>query len=107
MKVLGNHVIHLVTLYSSDVCLLVKPCFEKYNRKHNIWGPGPCITVTSCHRAVEGILSYMKWIHDSNTAGEVMKCATRAAEVIKDVQSYYPAEKEQMDGTFLKCVEHT
>ena len=30
MEVLGNHVIRLVELYSSDVCLPMKPIFEKY-----------------------------------------------------------------------------
>ena len=67
MEVLGNHVIHLVTLYSSGACLLMKPIFEKYNKKHNIRGGGPCIT--GCCRAVEGILLYMQWIHNSNAAG--------------------------------------
>ena len=86
MKVLDNHVIHLATLYSSDVCLLMKLIFEKYKKKHNIRMAGPCIA--GCRRATEGIPSYMKWIHDSNAAGEVMKCGPRAAEVLKNVQTY-------------------
>ena len=56
MEVLGNHVIHLVTLYSSDVSLLTKPILEKYNKKRNIRGDGPCIT--GCYRVVEGIILY-------------------------------------------------
>ena len=94
MEVLGNHVIHLVTLYSSDVCLLTKPIFEKYNKKHNIRGAGPYID--GCRRATEGMLSYMKWIHDSNAAGEVMKCGPRTAEMLQDVQTCYP-HRERID----------
>ena len=95
MEVLSNYVIHLVTLYLSDVCLLMKPICEKYNKKHNIRGAGPC--TTGCHRDVEGVRSYMEWIHDSNAAGEVMKCGPRTAEVLNDVQTYYP-HKEGTDG---------
>ena len=87
--------IHLVPLCLSDVCLLVKSMFEKYNNKHNIREAVLCIT--SCRRAVGGILLYMMWIHNSNAAGEVMKCGPRAAEVLNDFQTYHP-RREGTDG---------
>ena len=88
----------------------MKPIFEKYNKKNNIQGAGPCIT--GCCRAAEGILLYMKWIHDSNATGEVIKCRPRAAEVLQYVQIYYPCREgtdewniPKMCGAYLMAVD--
>ena len=59
IEALGNNVIHLVTLYLTDVSLLTKPMFEKYNKKHNIYGA--CTYLTGCHKTVEGILFTVSW----------------------------------------------
>jgi len=85
---MGNMVILAVSLYTRDVDLFMQGIFQKYNKEKGTNGTSPC--VTGCGEAVEGVLSYSKWIQESNAAGEVLNCTDQAATVLQAVMDRFP-----------------
>ena len=92
-EVMGNMVILAVSLYTRDVDLFMQGIFQKYNKEKGTSGTSPC--VTGCREAVEGVLSYSKWIQESNAAGEVLNCTDQAATILQAVIDRFP----RRDGT--------
>ena len=110
MEIMGDLVIHVISLYTSDVVLRMSHIFDVYKKKNPTNGPAPC--VSGCREAVEWILCYSKWIQDYNPAGEVLACRKRVGEVLQGVQQRYPRREgtegwniPKMRGAYLMGVD--
>ena len=65
----GNLVVHIFSLYTNGVELLLDNIFDKYKKKpssdkRNDYSP----SIHGCRLASEGLLCYMRWIQEPNLA---------------------------------------
>ena len=81
-EVMVNMAIPAVSLYTCDVDYSCRASFGNITRKRIL---GTSLCVTGCCEAVEGVLSYSKWIQESNAAGEVLNCTDQTATVSQAV----------------------
>lgn len=100
---MGNMVILIISLYTRDVELFMQGIFQKYNKQKGTSGKSPC--VTGCREAVEGVLSYSKWIQEANAAGEVLKCRDQAANVLQAVMDRFPRREGTNGWDFPKMID--
>jgi len=108
---MGNMVILAVLLYTRDVDLFMQSIFQKYNKEKGTNGTSPC--VTGCCEAAEGVLSYLKWIQESNATGEVLKCTDHAATVSQAIMDRISCRDgtvkwnfPKMTGEFQMSTDH-
>ena len=91
---LGNLVVLVLSFYASDIKIFLEGIFDKYNAgSRGRVGP----SVAGCAEALTGLLTYEKWLKDSNPAGEVLLAENVVIKTLQKVINRFP-RREGTDG---------
>ena len=91
---LGNLVVLVLSFYIRDIKIFLEAIFDNYNDgSRGRVGP----SVAGCAEALVGLLTYEKWLKDSNPAGDVLLAEKTVIRTLQKVINRFP-RREGTDG---------